>query len=225
MTFTNTKPKFVIPVLVSILLGVMFSSAVGSAYACVSPPPSATPPVVIDIGSGEFVVIQAAQTFGGFTGDVCGAGLTFGSIITAVSNCVVFFTGTLNEVPGFENFIQNITLTSTLETQVPVSGLSWQGFTNIVSTNVAAGQDVVLNFTISAPGASVEDVQAALSGGAIATGKTNSDGSDFIDHFTITPVDNPIKVDICHKGKKTISVSSNAIPAHIAHGDTIGPCE
>jgi len=214
-----------VPVIASILLGVMFSSAVGSAYACVSPPPSATPAVVLDIGGGEFVVIQAAQTFGGFTGDVCGAGLTFGSIVTAVSNCVVFFTGTLDVVPGFENFIQNMTLTNTLETEVPVSGLSWQGFTNIVSTNVASGQDVDLRFTISAPGATVEDVQAALADGAIATGKTNSDGSEFIDHFTITPVDTPIEVDICHKGKNTISVSSNAIPAHIAHGDTVGPCK
>jgi len=48
---------------------------------------------------------------------------------------------------------------------------TWQGFTNIVSTNVASGQDVDLRFTISAPGATVEEVQDALSDGAIATGK------------------------------------------------------
>jgi hypothetical protein len=32
------------------------------------------------------------------------------------------------------------------------------------------------------------------------------------------------KVTLCHKGKKTISVSANAVPAHLAHGDTLGPC-
>ncbi|HSA76989.1 MAG TPA: Ig-like domain-containing protein [Nitrosarchaeum sp.] len=32
------------------------------------------------------------------------------------------------------------------------------------------------------------------------------------------------KVNICHKDKKTISVSVNAISAHLKHGDTIGAC-
>src|SRR3989344_2887997 len=32
------------------------------------------------------------------------------------------------------------------------------------------------------------------------------------------------KVNICHKDKKTISVSENAIPAHLKHGDILGVC-
>ena len=36
--------------------------------------------------------------------------------------------------------------------------------------------------------------------------------------------DNGDKVDICHKDKKTISVSVNAISAHLKHGDMIGAC-
>jgi hypothetical protein len=32
------------------------------------------------------------------------------------------------------------------------------------------------------------------------------------------------KVTICHKGH-TISISRNALDAHLAHGDTIGSCE
>lgn len=32
------------------------------------------------------------------------------------------------------------------------------------------------------------------------------------------------KVNICHKDKKTISVSKNAIPAHLKHGDVLGVC-
>lgn len=45
---------------------------------------------------------------------------------------------------------------------------------------------------------------------------------------TVTLVDNEnnnSKVDICHKGKKTISVSENAISAHLKHGDVIGTCD
>lgn len=32
------------------------------------------------------------------------------------------------------------------------------------------------------------------------------------------------KINICHKDKKTINVSVNAITAHLKHGDTIGAC-
>jgi hypothetical protein len=33
------------------------------------------------------------------------------------------------------------------------------------------------------------------------------------------------KVTICHKGKKTITISKNAWPAHKRHGDTLGTCQ
>ncbi len=33
------------------------------------------------------------------------------------------------------------------------------------------------------------------------------------------------KVDICHNEKKTINVSINTIPTHLAHGDFVGTCE
>jgi hypothetical protein len=32
------------------------------------------------------------------------------------------------------------------------------------------------------------------------------------------------KVTICHKGKVTIRISRSALPAHMAHKDTLGPC-
>jgi VCBS repeat-containing protein len=32
------------------------------------------------------------------------------------------------------------------------------------------------------------------------------------------------KINICHKDKKTITVSENAVPAHLKHGDTLGTC-
>jgi microcystin-dependent protein len=32
------------------------------------------------------------------------------------------------------------------------------------------------------------------------------------------------KVEICHKGKNTISISVNALPAHLRHGDTESEC-
>jgi len=35
---------------------------------------------------------------------------------------------------------------------------------------------------------------------------------------------NPGKVTLCHKQKVTIRVSTRAMPAHAAHGDTVGSC-
>ncbi len=32
------------------------------------------------------------------------------------------------------------------------------------------------------------------------------------------------KTTICHKGRKSLSVGDPAVPAHLAHGDTRGPC-
>ena len=32
------------------------------------------------------------------------------------------------------------------------------------------------------------------------------------------------KVTVCHKGKKTITISRAALPAHLKHGDTVGTC-
>jgi hypothetical protein len=32
------------------------------------------------------------------------------------------------------------------------------------------------------------------------------------------------KVTICHKGRKSLEVSANAVPAHLSHGDTLGGC-
>ncbi|MEI6085117.1 MAG: hypothetical protein WCS70_12555 [Verrucomicrobiota bacterium] len=39
-----------------------------------------------------------------------------------------------------------------------------------------------------------------------------------------SPVGPPRKITICHKGN-TITVNENAVPAHLAHGDTLGPCQ
>ncbi len=36
---------------------------------------------------------------------------------------------------------------------------------------------------------------------------------------------NDNKVTICHKGRNTITVAEPALRAHLAHGDTMGPCE
>jgi len=41
----------------------------------------------------------------------------------------------------------------------------------------------------------------------------------------ITEASKGNKVTICHKGKKTLSVSANAVDAHLAHGDYLGSCD
>ncbi len=32
------------------------------------------------------------------------------------------------------------------------------------------------------------------------------------------------QITICHKGKNTITISESALPHHLDHGDTPGPC-
>jgi uncharacterized protein YraI len=49
-------------------------------------------------------------------------------------------------------------------------------------------------------------------------GETSSDGGE-----TPPPVKEEHKVTICHKGH-TITIDESALPAHLAHGDTVGPC-
>ncbi len=40
------------------------------------------------------------------------------------------------------------------------------------------------------------------------------------------PVGNesPARVEVCHKGKKTLTLPAPAAEAHARHGDTLGPC-
>ena len=42
---------------------------------------------------------------------------------------------------------------------------------------------------------------------------------------TPTPSPRPGKVTLCHKGRTTIEVGDASLPAHLAHGDTLGGCE
>ena len=38
------------------------------------------------------------------------------------------------------------------------------------------------------------------------------------------PSANAEKVELCHKGQRTLSLSARALSAHLAHGDTQGAC-
>lgn len=51
----------------------------------------------------------------------------------------------------------------------------------------------------------------------VENGKSNHDNDDDEDN-------DEDKVKICHKGKKRISISENAISAHLKHGDVLGIC-
>jgi len=80
------------------------------------------------------------------------------------------------------------------------------------------------------------DVEAFEGTGAIirvdpTTGSQTliSSGGFFIDPSAVLVVpqaeNENEKIVICHKEKMTKSVSENAVPAHLNHGDTLGPCE
>ena len=50
---------------------------------------------------------------------------------------------------------------------------------------------------------------------------SDSDADDDSDEDS----DGEDKVVLCHKGRRTLEVPASAVPDHLAHGDTIGPCE
>jgi hypothetical protein len=43
-------------------------------------------------------------------------------------------------------------------------------------------------------------------------------------HDEVITVNIPTQVKICHKWRNTLSVSKNAAPAYLGHGDSIGEC-
>ncbi|MGI9547261.1 MAG: choice-of-anchor D domain-containing protein [Flavobacteriaceae bacterium] len=57
---------------------------------------------------------------------------------------------------------------------------------------------------------------------------TDANGCEAMDQVTVNVVDVRCgngKVLVCHKDKNTLCISANAVPAHLAHGDTLGSCE
>lgn len=53
----------------------------------------------------------------------------------------------------------------------------------------------------------------------------NAELEDIIANSTSTDNDDDNKVIVCHKGKNSLSISKNALPAHIKHGDVVGECD
>lgn len=84
--------------------------------------------------------------------------------------------------------------------------------TEVTNNNEAdAVNDVEININVDTD----SDASSEASAGAVATGAGGSwdDGSN----------GNGEKVIICHKGQ-TKEVAPAAVPAHLAHGDTLGAC-
>ncbi len=95
-----------------------------------------------------------------------------------------------------------VTTNSTTITYTP--HLNFTG-TNSFTYTVSDGVNVSNSATVTVTVTSVDDEHD----------DENDDGHDD---------EHDDKVNICHKDKKTISVSKNAIPAHLMHGDVLGVC-
>ena len=53
---------------------------------------------------------------------------------------------------------------------------------------------------------------------------TSGDISEDVMSSEALKQDSDKKITICHKDSETISISVNALQAHLDHGDKIGPC-
>jgi hypothetical protein len=40
----------------------------------------------------------------------------------------------------------------------------------------------------------------------------------------VVAINIPTKVNVCHKGRKTLNISKVDVPDHLGHGDSIGRC-
>jgi hypothetical protein len=65
---------------------------------------------------------------------------------------------------------------------------------------------------------SLRDICAAFAVLALTTGCAESV------YVAPPPPPGQQKVAVCHKGKKTLWLPPAAVDAHLAHGDTLGPC-
>lgn len=60
--------------------------------------------------------------------------------------------------------------------------------------------------------------------GCVSTGDPCTEGYDCNEDTDTCDRVVAKKVTLCHKGKNTITVGAAAVPAHLAHGDTLGEC-
>lgn len=87
---------------------------------------------------------------------------------------------------------------------------------------------VSASYALRAPTAQLTFTSANLGTNAVVLVITDACGNSSIAQATITVADARCgskneKVSICHKGQ-TLCVSASAVPAHLAHGDAMGPC-
>ena len=93
---------------------------------------------------------------------------------------------------------------------------------------VTVGRELTWELVHADPGQTV--AQSVFGGRALfayADGRYLAD-SVFDHHFetfiAASVPETSDKVDVCHKGKKTINISSDSLDDHLAHGDTKGSC-
>jgi uncharacterized membrane protein YgcG len=73
-------------------------------------------------------------------------------------------------------------------------------------------------------GAGGEGASVGEGGGSAGSGEGSGGSESGAGQPPTETTDTSEKVVICHKGKETITISVNALPAHLAHGDTVGAC-
>lgn len=97
------------------------------------------------------------------------------------------------------------------------AGLHTVRLVDPASIDPATGRPVEAGFTLAVP----EDTIVTIENITVADGTVTYDPPDLGDG---TEGRFAHKTTICHKDKRTLSVGDPAVPAHLAHGDSLGPC-
>ncbi|MCV0392968.1 MAG: cadherin-like domain-containing protein [Nitrosopumilus sp.] len=158
--------------------------------------------------------------------DVDGDLLTIISVIQPFSGSVLILSSSTQvEYTPNNNFVGNDTFSYV------VSDGQGGNDTATVTVNVEPNNDTIIEQLL----AQIQDLLdkilnleneiTTLQEENTALALRNAELEDIIANGTSTNDDSNDKVILCHKGKNTLSVSQNAVSAHLKHGDEIGKCD
>ena len=139
-------------------------------------------------------------------------GLAAGVLLPVVTSCGSIVEPVIGAVS--RNDVPVTTTTSTTGTTPLVTTTSTTGTTPLNTTTTSTTGTTPLNTTTTSTTATTP----------LVTTTTSTTGTTTTSTTSTTTTRPPKKVVMCHNGQ-TIKVDARAVAVHLAHGDTLGPCQ
>ena len=190
----------------------------GAAISSVAVTDTITLAVILTAGSGGVLGAGVSVDFNEILPTMSVVG--FQSLTTTIPR--VYLPINLGTTTNQSPFINNINAAASPPVGFGIglpSGVS--AYLGTVTFHKDAIVDGEFEIKVGTNGPGQSDNVVRLSDFTVITGTTTFNSAFLV----ILPTDPPSgKVTMCHNGKHSISASANAVPAHLAHGDTLGAC-